>query len=349
MPRQLSQRLAAGFNQHRMAWLSVVALVLYGFWEYGRSNAVYIDLAFVDAELSHLHAPVSGQLLARQVQLYQPVTAGTELISLDPAPWQHQISLAQSEVARLQLAFSGQQLELERLQAQYRQWQIRRDQAALEQRQAATEWQRLQQLQQVQHVSAQQTEQLKLRVQQYQAQAAELQQQQQQVQLTQTQQQLLVQQQQQQVQQAVAVVQDLQRQLALLPLKSTEDAIVSAWIRQPGDFVQQGERILTLTPARGHWITAYVDERWLGSLQPGMAADIEFDARPGERFAGKIRDIAPLAGARLSPIQPNFTSGHQIRFSQRVPVRLDIVNPAALPLLLRPGMAAKVWLQPDRL
>ncbi|HXQ30095.1 MAG TPA: efflux RND transporter periplasmic adaptor subunit [Gemmatimonadales bacterium] len=64
---------------------------------------------------------------------------------------------------------------------------------------------------------------------------------------------------------------------------------------EPGEVLAAGTPIVSLGLVAHPWVRAYVNERVIGRLRMGAAAQIRVDAYPGRVFAGRVTDIAPEA------------------------------------------------------
>ncbi|MBU6441582.1 MAG: efflux RND transporter periplasmic adaptor subunit [Betaproteobacteria bacterium] len=86
-----------------------------------------------------------------------------------------------------------------------------------------------------------------------------------------------------------------QRQLDDATLHAPEDAVVENRILEVGDMASPQAPVLTLALREPLWVRAYVPERELGRVAPGMHARIYSDSFPGQAFAGWIGFISPTA------------------------------------------------------
>ncbi len=73
------------------------------------------------------------------------------------------------------------------------------------------------------------------------------------------------------------------------------DGTILTRVREPGTVVLQGEPIYTLSVISPVWIRAYVPERLLGEIYPGMEGAIFTDTQQGKAYRGKIGFISPVA------------------------------------------------------
>jgi HlyD family secretion protein len=88
---------------------------------------------------------------------------------------------------------------------------------------------------------------------------------------------------------------EMERRLADADLVAPNDGVVLTRAREAGAIVQPGETVFTLTLDRPVWVRAYVDERDLGRVRPGMRLVIHTDAASGKLYHGSIGFISPLA------------------------------------------------------
>ncbi len=86
-----------------------------------------------------------------------------------------------------------------------------------------------------------------------------------------------------------------QRQLADATLRAPQDAVVENRILEVGDMASPAVPVLTLALRDPLWVRAYVPERQLGLVAPGMRATILSDSFPGRGFRGWIGFISPTA------------------------------------------------------
>jgi hypothetical protein len=56
------------------------------------------------------------------------------------------------------------------------------------------------------------------------------------------------------------------------------------------------------------------------------------DAYPGETFHGVVDTVSPATGARFSMIPPDNATGNFVKVVQRVPVKFEALNVAAVRL-----------------
>jgi membrane fusion protein (multidrug efflux system) len=138
--------------------------------------------------------------------------------------------------------------------------------------------------------------------------------------------------------QADAARTDLATTRLIAPVPGT---VASSSVRI-GQFVQPGQRLLTIVPVQAIYIEANFKETQIGLMRPGQPATIEVDALPGVEFHGKVESVTPGTGATFSLIPPQNATGNFTKIVQRVPVRIRIdAGPEARRVLV-PGLSLRV-------
>ena len=109
-----------------------------------------------------------------------------------------------------------------------------------------------------------------------------------------------------------------------------------------GQFVQPGQRLMTIVPDEGLYVVANFKETQVGLMRPGQPARIEVDALPGVEFTGQVTSVTPGTGANFSLIKPDNATGNFTKIVQRVPVRIRIDAGPAARKVLAPGLSLVV-------
>ena len=78
-------------------------------------------------------------------------------------------------------------------------------------------------------------------------------------------------------------------------LYAPSGAIVQTRIREAGSIVTPGSPVFTLSLISPVWVRAYVNEKELGRIRPGMPVRIRNDSEPGKEYSGTIGFISPVA------------------------------------------------------
>jgi membrane fusion protein, multidrug efflux system len=168
------------------------------------------------------------------------------------------------------------------------------------------------------------------------------------------------------VQRALAELGQAEIDLAATTVRAPSDAIAANVKLQPGEYVEEGDAVLSLVSRRGFWVEANMKETDLTHMAVGQAAELVVDAYPGVTWTGRVASLAPATGAEYALLPPQNASGNWVKVVQRVPVRLEIEPQEGAPEL-RAGMsvavsvdtrferplpelvtAARAWILPER-
>ncbi|VWX57269.1 HlyD family secretion protein [Sphingorhabdus sp. 109] len=117
---------------------------------------------------------------------------------------------------------------------------------------------------------------------------------------------------------------------------------VGSLAARAGQFVQPGQRLMTIVPTGDIYVTANFKETQIGLMRPGQSASIVADALPGVEFRGVVESITPGTGANFSLIPPQNATGNFTKIVQRVPVRLRIEAGPESRRILVPGLSLEV-------
>lgn len=122
-------------------------------------------------------------------------------------------------------------------------------------------------------------------------------------------------------------------------IKSPVPAVIDRTFVLPGEYVAAGQRILMLHNPKEVWVEANIKETQVGQVKLGQTVHVSVDAYPAEKFIGKVTRIGNATTARFALLPTPNPSGNFTKITQRVPVKIDIVDP---PKPLSPGMMVEV-------
>jgi HlyD family secretion protein len=95
------------------------------------------------------------------------------------------------------------------------------------------------------------------------------------------------------IQQAQSQLQQAQHRQQRQTITSPFPAIVLERKADAGQYLKQGEPLLTLSPLHQQEIIARLDERWLPQINLNQSATLLADAFPQEKFTATVSHIAP--------------------------------------------------------
>lgn len=109
-----------------------------------------------------------------------------------------------------------------------------------------------------------------------------------------------------------------------------------------GQYVQAGSPLFSIVNDTTYWIVANFKENQLRQLYPGKEVDIEVDAYPDLKMKGKVESLSEATGAKFSLLPPDNASGNFVKVTQRVPVKVQIVDIDKYKAILRAGLSVTV-------
>ncbi len=134
--------------------------------------------------------------------------------------------------------------------------------------------------------------------------------------------------------QAQAQLDEARRRLADSKLVAPAGGIIQTKIREPGEYVNVGEPIYTISIMNPVWVRTYVNEIDLGRIRPGMKAIVHTDA--GKSYPGQVGFISPVA-----EFTPKTVQTREIRTDLVYRIRVIVQDPKGE---LRQGMPVSVTL-----
>jgi membrane fusion protein (multidrug efflux system) len=109
-----------------------------------------------------------------------------------------------------------------------------------------------------------------------------------------------------------------------------------------GQFVQAGTPLFTIVNTQSQWVVANFKENQLKNVHEGQIVHLKIDGYPKLDVQGKIVSMSDASGAKFSLLPPDYATGIFIKVTQRVPVRIEILDEAKYKDLLRAGMSVVV-------
>jgi len=96
---------------------------------------------------------------------------------------------------------------------------------------------------------------------------------------------------------------------------------------RPGSMVQQGVPLFTVIGDNEYWVDANFKETELRRIKPGQEARVVMDMYPKRQFKGVVQSLAGGAGQAFSLLPAQNATGNWVKVTQRVPVRVQILDP----------------------
>lgn len=106
-----------------------------------------------------------------------------------------------------------------------------------------------------------------------------------------------------------------------------------------GQYVQPGQNLFTIVADSTFWVVANFKETQLEKIQVGQPVDINLDAYPDLEVKGRVASLSEATGARFALLPADNASGNFVKITQRVPVKIEILNPEKYKNQLRAGLS----------
>lgn len=129
------------------------------------------------------------------------------------------------------------------------------------------------------------------------------------------------------------------RDLAQASLYAPAGGVVRTRVLEPGDMASPVKPAYTIAQVDPLWVRAYVSERELGLISPGMPATVTTDSYPGKHYEAWVGFISPTA-----EFTPKSVETTEVRATLVYQVRVFVRNPQDE---LRLGMPATVIIPLD--
>lgn len=112
---------------------------------------------------------------------------------------------------------------------------------------------------------------------------------------------------------------------------------------RPGDYARAGDAQFALVCDVRFWVYANFKETDLTRIRPGQVATVHVDMYPQHDFHGVVESVDPASGTAFSLLPPENASGNWVKVTQRVPVRILVVDAGAhRPLRVRTSAEVSV-------
>jgi membrane fusion protein (multidrug efflux system) len=287
---------------------------------YWHESSLYVttENAYVQANQVEITPQVAGTVLKVYVQDQQRVKANDPLFDIDPA--NYEIALARAQ-AQLEIARQGASQETAGIASAEATLAQRRAEEA----QAASDWERNQELMRTGFLSPQagQTARTRLTTARAAVNAAE-------ADVSRAQSALgRGGEDNAQVQAAAAAVKqadlDLQRTKVSTPTSGT----VANFTLRPGNTVNPNVPLFVVISDQDYWVDANFKETELKDIRAGQKAEIKSDVYPDRVFHGTVQSLSGGSGAAFSLLPPQNATGNWVKVTQRVPVRIHVDDPDA--------------------
>ncbi len=106
-----------------------------------------------------------------------------------------------------------------------------------------------------------------------------------------------------------------------------------------GQYVQPGQTLFTIINSENFWVIANFKETQLQKMKEGQEADLYLDGYPDEPIKGKVVSMSEATGAKFALLPPDNSTGNFVKITQRVPVKIEILEVEKYRGILRAGLS----------
>ena len=110
---------------------------------------------------------------------------------------------------------------------------------------------------------------------------------------------------------------------------------------EPGQYVQAGQTLLSITSDTNVWVVANFKETQLADMRVGQPVEVIADTFPGVVFHAKVDSLSGATGARFALLPPDNATGNFVKVTQRVPVKITLTGPLDPQHPLRAGLSVQ--------
>jgi membrane fusion protein (multidrug efflux system) len=97
---------------------------------------------------------------------------------------------------------------------------------------------------------------------------------------------------------------------------------------RPGSMVQNGVPVFTIIADSEYWVDANFKETELRRVKIGQLARVVVDMYPDHAFKGEVQSLSGGAGQAFSLLPAQNATGNWVKVTQRVPVRVRVLDPS---------------------
>ena len=139
-----------------------------------------------------------------------------------------------------------------------------------------------------------------------------------------------------------ASLEQAELKLSYCTITAPVSGIIGKRTIERGQYIQPGAPLFSIVNNENFWIVANFKETQLERMKEGQEVDIKLDGYPDLDIKGKISSFSQATGAKFSLLPPDNATGNFVKVTQRVPVKIELINAAQYKNVLRAGLSAKV-------
>jgi membrane fusion protein (multidrug efflux system) len=141
------------------------------------------------------------------------------------------------------------------------------------------------------------------------------------------------------IEQARAALQQARIRLGYTRIVAPVSGRVSKKSVEIGGLVQPGTPLMALVQGDDLWVVANFKETQMAGITPGLRADVEVDALPGQTFRGHVESVSAATGSTFALLPADNATGNFTKVVQRIPVKIALEPGQPKMERLRAGMS----------
>ena len=111
---------------------------------------------------------------------------------------------------------------------------------------------------------------------------------------------------------------------------------------EKGQYIQAGSPLFSIVNDEVFWIVANFKETQLEKMKEGAAVTIVLDGYPDIEIKGKVASFSQATGSKFALLPPDNATGNFVKVTQRLPVKIEILEADKYKNILRAGLSADV-------
>lgn len=111
---------------------------------------------------------------------------------------------------------------------------------------------------------------------------------------------------------------------------------------EDGQYIQPGAPLFSIVNDENFWLVANFKETQLEKMKEGQEVSIRLDGYPDIDIKGTVSSFSRATGAKFALLPPDNATGNFVKVTQRVPVKIDLINADQYKDILRAGLSAEV-------
>ena len=292
----------------------VIILCVVGFYGYIKYGEYYpaTDDAYVNANVVHVAAQVSGKVDQVLVENNQYVKKGELLFTIDPKQYEYNLAKSKADYALYQQKAISSQDAIASAKAQLKEVEAKQFVATQkEKRYAALVKQGM--------ASKQEGDEIKgsYEVANDEVKTAEL---------TIHQQEAAYKVDQAQVASAKSEVDLAKLNLSYTKIYAATNGYIGKFSTRPGSMINVGDNLFVLIGDDSWWVDANYKETNMSRLKVGQSVSIQLSMYPDKELKGKVQSVSRGSGSVFSLLPPENATGNWVKVTQRFPVKITLTN-----------------------